>query len=193
MLMFRRHTPGPYGRIKGGLLQFLSNLDTVRTDATLTVRDKLESGHNYLASLVVPAAELTIGRTYVGEDRVARWWDLKLQHATRARRACVAQFRSLGTAEARQRLRVASQSLSNLKKAKLQAVKKTEMRRVNTLARDPTQSKALWQALDWRRTHMVKGARNPTPVVRMPGGGLVCDEPRVCEAFKQKFEAVGKV
>ena len=181
------------GAIKGGLLQFLSNLDTVRTDATLTVRDKLESGHNYLASLVVPAAELTIGRTYVGEDRVARWWDLKLQHATRARRACVAQFRSLGTAEARQRLRVASQSLSNLKKAKLQAVKKTEMRRVNTLARDPTQSKALWQALDWRRTHMVKGARNPTPVVRMPGGGLVCDEPRVCEAFKQKFEAVGKV
>ena len=179
--------------LQAGISQFLSNLNTVSTDATLSVREKLESGHNFLTSLVVPAAKRTIGRTFVGEDRVARWWDKKLQLATRKRRACVAQLRSLGTAEARLLLKDASRSLSKLKKANLQAVKKTEMRRVNALAKDPAQSKALWQALDWRRPNMVRGARNPTPVVRMPGGGLVCDEPRVCEAFKQSFEAVGKV
>ena len=154
--------------LEDGLLQFLSDLDAVKTDATLTIREMLESGHKSLSNLVVPAARLTIGRTYVGVGMVARWWDKKLQRATLKRRACVAHFRSLGTAEARQCLRDANRSLSKLKKAKLQAVKQIEMRRIDAPAKKPDQSKALWKALDWRRPHMVKSAHNPTPAVRMP-------------------------
>ena len=41
---------------------------------------------------------------------------------------------------------------------------------------------------------MLKGAQTETPTVRMPGTDrLVCDEPRVCEAFRQEFESNGVV
>ena len=41
---------------------------------------------------------------------------------------------------------------------------------------------------------MLTGAQTETPAVRMPGTDrLVCDEPRVCEAFRQAFEINGVV
>ena len=171
--------------------QFLTDLEEINSRASMSNKDKMEAGQKLLAGFITPAAKTTIGRTVVGSDPQARWWDRSIQLAVHKCRNLRAQLRSMGTDSARLAWRGASNALAKLKRNKLKAIKKTEMRRINRLAKDPNQSKAFWQALDWKRPHMLQGCRKAVPSVRSPAGGLVCDAPRVSEAFRQAFEKVG--
>ena len=110
------------------------------------------------------------------------------------RRNCLKTLRSHGTIENLEHSKSAAKTLTRTLRKSLRSVKKAEMRLINALAKTRGESKALWKQLYWRRPHMLKGAQTETPTVRMPmTDRLVCDEPRVCEAFRQEFESNGVV
>ena len=175
------------------LATFLGVFGTVESDATLPKSVKLERAQKLLSDMILPAAVQSIGRMTVGGNSQTRWWDQKVKQAVSKRRTLLTQLRSHGTMEGRQQFKIAAKALTQILRKKLTATKKNEMRLINALAKNRGDSKALWKQLDWRRPHILKGAQTVTPTVRMPGtnGRLVCDEPRVCEAFKHEFESNG--
>ena len=175
------------------LATFLGEFGALESDATLPKSVKLERAQKLLTNMILPAAVQTIGRMTVGGNSQTRWWDQKVKQAVSKRRRCLAQLRSHGTMEGREQFKIAAKALTQTLRKNLRATKKAEMRLINALAKNRGDSKALWKQLDWRRPHMLKGAQTVTPTVRMPGtdGRLVCDEPRVCEAFRHEFESNG--
>ena len=147
-----------------------------------------------LTNMILPAAVESIGQITVGGNFQALWWDQKVKQAVSMRRNCLKTLRSHGTPQNLEHFKSAAKTLTRTLRKSLRSVKKAEMRLINALAKTRGESKALWKQLDWRRPHMLKGAQTETPTVRMPmTDRLVCDEPRVCEAFRQEFESNGVV
>lgn len=177
--------------VEQGLDPFLADLRAAAAVADQSAPPPVEAGQLLLTDLITVAAEASIGRTALDPMRCARWWDRSIRAAVAERCRLMRAMRVAGTPDSVSAWRMAGKELTKLKKAKLRAHKQAGLRKINALAKDPTQAKLLWRAIDWRRRQLVQAPRQATPQVRNQAGALVCDERRVCAVFREHFAAVG--